>query len=435
MSNITCPKCGEVFQIDESGYQEIVRQVRNDELEREVSKRVELQKAQDKIEAQQAIERERGQADEKAKKLETKIAELQAQLESQQKIAESDLKAGVAEERDKLQREMAEKDAAIAKLSEQLKGLEGRAEAERELAVQEATQVLKEQHERALKEQLQEKEDQIKECELEIARVRDWRAKLSVKMLGESLEKHCEQEFEKLRATAFRNAQFYKDTDKAPGSMGDYIFRDLDAEGNEIVSIMFDMKTEQDVSQNKKKNTDHLDKLSKDRVKKGCEYAVLVSTLEEDNEFYNTGIADVSYLCGHPKTYVVRPQFFIPIITLLRNAAEGSLEYKRELAQLRAQDIDVTNFENKWIKFQESFNNSCRLAGERYADALTQIDNAIKNLEKLRESLKLSDGHLSQANKKAQEMTIRKLTYGNPTMKAKFDEARALNAAQEERPE
>jgi hypothetical protein len=253
-----------------------------------------------------------------------------------------------------------------------------------------------------------------------IAYYKDMKAKLSTKMVGETLEQHCETEFEKLRATAFQRADFGKDNDASSGSKGDYIYRETDEHGTEIISIMFEMKNEGDETATKKRNEDFLAELHKDRVQKHCEYAVLVSLLEADSELYNTGIVDVSH--KHPKMYVVRPQFFIPIITLLRNAALNSLQYKSELALVRAQNIDVTNFETQLNDFRDSFGRSYRLASERFQDAVASIDRSIAQLQKTKENLLKSEDHYRIANNKAEDLSVKKLTRGNPTMQAKFKE-------------
>ena len=267
---------------------------------------------------------------------------------------------------------------------------------------------------------LQSKEEIIKYKEEEIARVKDMKAKLSTKMIGETLEQHCATEFNKLRATAFQNAYFEKDNDARSGSKGDFIYKETDEAGNEIISIMFEMKNEGDETATKKKNEDFFKELDKDRNEKKCEYAVLVTMLEAESEYYNTGIVDVSH--KYQKMYVVRPQFFIPIITLLRNAAMNSLKYKAELALVRNQNIDITNFEEKINQFKEGFARNYDLASRKFQTAIDEIDKTIIHLQKTKEALLSSDNNLRLANQKAEDLTIKKLTHGNPTMKAKFDE-------------
>ena len=282
----------------------------------------------------------------------------------------------------------------------------------------------KENIENALKQQfsteLKNKDEIIKYKDDEIARVKDMKAKLSTKMIGETLEQHCETEFNKLRATAFQNAYFEKDNDARSGSKGDFIYKETDEAGNEIISIMFEMKNEGDETATKKKNEDFFKELDKDRNEKKCEYAVLVTMLEAESEYYNTGIVDVSH--KYPKMYVVRPQFFIPIITLLRNAAMNSLKYKAELALVRNQNIDITNFEEKINQFKEGFARNYDLASRKFQTAIDEIDKTIIHLQKTKEALLSSDNNLRLANQKAEDLTIKKLTHGNPTMKAKFDE-------------
>jgi len=268
--------------------------------------------------------------------------------------------------------------------------------------------------------ELQGKDAIIKYKDDEIARVKDMKLKLSTKMLGETLEQHCEIEFNKLRATAFQKAYFEKDNDSRSGSKGDFIYRENDESGNEIISIMFEMKNESDETTTKKKNEDFLKELDKDRTEKKCEYAVLVSLLEIDSEFYNSGIVDVSY--KYNKMYVVRPQFFIPIITLLRNAAMNSMQYKSELALVKSQNLDITNFEDKMKKFKDGFTKNYNLASLKFKEAIDGIDKTIKELEKTKLALLSSENNLRLANDKTEELTIKKLTHGNPTMKAKFDE-------------
>jgi hypothetical protein len=329
-----------------------------------------------------------------------------------------------------LQASAAAKDGEIADLKAKLQA----AELERRLAITEAvsrvekerdqfknglerTQLEKELAEKSLKEKF---ETQIKDREDMIERLRDMKAKLSTKMVGETLEQHCEIEFNRIRATAFPHAYFEKDNDASGGSKGDYIFRDQDAQGTEIVSIMFEMKNESDTTATKKKNEDFLKELDRDRTDKGCEYAVLVSLLEPDNDLYNGGIVDMFH--RYPKMYVVRPQFFIPIITLLRNAAMKSMEYKTELAVVKAQNIDITRFETQLEDFKSAFGRNWRLASEGFEEAVKRIDEAIKDLEKTKEALYKSANNLRLANDKAEDLTIKKLTRGNPTMAAKFDE-------------
>ena len=374
MQEIKCPNCGEVFQVDETVYDKIVKQVRDREFDRELERREELL----------------------ASKNELEIEKLNARLSA----ASTEKKLAVNQANSEKERELAEKDILISKL----KG---------EIASKDNENKLKTQ---ALKEQYEEK---IKLKDAQIEYYRDFKAKQSTKMVGESLEQHCDYEFNKIRASAFPNAYFEKDNDARSGSKGDFIFRDMDENGTEFISIMFEMKNETDTTSTKKKNEDFFKELDKDRREKNCEYAVLVSLLEIDNELYNTGIVDVSY--KYPKMYVVRPQFFIPIITLLRNAAMNSLEYRQELETIRHQNIDISNFEEKMNLFKEGFSRNYRLASDKFQTAIDEIDKSISHLQKIKDALISSENNLRLANDKAEDLTIKKLTRGNPTMKALFD--------------
>ena len=366
--------------------------------------------------------------------LQEKTEFLKKEFEMQQKIKEQ-------EWRENEQKKLQEKEKEIQDLKNFAKNLENTAELQKEKAVIEAVNSIKEERdalkndvkikdleksnlEISLKEkfaqELLHKDQIIKDRDDEIARVKDMKLKLSTKMLGETLEQHCEIEFNKLRATGFQKAYFEKDNDAKNGSKGDYIYREHDDNDNEIVSIMFEMKNQNDETATKKKNEDFFKELDKDRNEKNCEYAILVSLLEEDNEYYNSGIVDVSH--KYPKMYVIRPQFFIPMITLLRNAAMNSLQYKSELAMIRAQNIDVTNFENQLNDFRDAFGRNYRIASEKFRTAIDSIDKAIEQLQKTKENLLRSEDNLRLANNKAEDLTIKKLTRGNPTMAEKFKE-------------
>ncbi len=299
-----------------------------------------------------------------------------------------------------------------------------RAQVERE---REALSRAEAEHKVELAEKLKMKDELIADREREIERIQDMKARLSTKMLGETLEQHCEIEFSRLRPTAFPRAYFEKDNEVVEGTKGDFVFRDFDEEGNEIVSIMFEMKNEADDSTHRKTNESHFKKLDGDRTKKGCEYAVLVSLLEPDNELYNAGITDVSY--RYDKMYVIRPQFFIPLITLLRNAALSSLQYRRELALVRQQNIDVTNFEDQLADFKDKFGRNYRIASDKFRKAIEEIDKSIDHLQKIKDNLIGSENQLRLANDKAEDLTVKKLTRKNPTMKALLDEARDAKAA------
>ena len=419
MNEIICPSCSTAFKIDEAGFAEIVAQVKNQQFEEELQTRLDLAE-KDKVNAIRLAEANLKNAlqDDLAKK-DNEIISLKAQ--SAQNLAEK----------------LAQKETEIAEMKANIQ----KAELDKKLAVSEATRKIekerddlvndlkmkeseKQLEEKSIKEtytnKLLAKDEAIKMKEDEIERLKDFKQKLSTKMIGETLEIHCETEFNKLRATAFQNAYFEKDNTSSGGTKGDYIYKENDLAGNEIISIMFEMKNENDQTATKKKNEDFFAKLDKDRNEKKCEYAVLVSLLESDNEFYNTGIVDVSH--KFPKMYVIRPQFFIPIITLLRNAAMNSMQYKAELNLMRNQNVDITNFEEKINSFKEGFARNYDLASKKFATAIVEIDKTISHLQKTKEALLSSENNLRLANNKAGDLTIKKLTHGNPTMKTKFDE-------------
>ena len=397
MKDIICPHCNKAFKIDEAGYADILKQVRDHQFTEELRKRLELAN-QDKENAlklaeaniKNAYQNQLAQKENELTALNAKINN--ANLEKQLAVKEATQK--IEKERDELSSDIKSK----------------------ELEKQNLEYTLTQRYSSAIK----AKDEIIKFKDEELARTKEMKMKLSTKMLGETLEQHCEIEFNKLRATGFQNAYFEKDNDSSSGSKGDFIFREHDAADNEIISIMFEMKNESDQTATKKKNEDFFKELDKDRNEKKCEYAVLVSLLESDNEFYNTGIADVSY--KYNKMYVVRPQFFIPIITLLRNAALNSIQYKAELALVKSQNIDITNFEDKMNKFKDGFAKNYEMASRRFREAIDGIDKTIKELQKTKEALLSSENNLRLANEKTEDLTIKKLTYGNPTMKAKFDE-------------
>lgn len=426
MQEIKCPKCGEVFQVDESGYSAIVQQVRDKEFSKELKSReaqFELEKDNAVQLAKLAIEKD---LSEKLIQKDSEIAKLKADITTEQISKKSEISETIAQKDkeivelknklasfdkdkeleltklvNKMNTELSEKDTCIAKLNN-----------EKELTQKESQ--LKEQ---SLKDQYEEK---LRFKDEEIARYKDFKAKLSTKMVGESLEQHCEIEFNKLRATGFQRAYFEKDNDAKTGSKGDYIYRESDPEGGEFISIMFEMKNEMDSTSTKKKNEDFLKELDKDRREKKCEYAVLVSLLEPENELYNSGIVDMAH--RYPKMYVIRPQFFIPIITLLRNASLNSLEYRKELAVIKAQNIDVSNFEAQMNDFKEKFAKNYELASRKFKTAIEEIDKTIDHLQKTKEALLSSENNLRLANNKAEDLTIKRLTRNNPTMEAKFAE-------------
>ncbi len=396
MHEVICPNCGKAFKIDEAGYADIVKQVHDSEFEKALHERLALAEKAKKTEIALVETRLASELGMEAAKKDAEIAKLKAELSSKEiatRLAVNEAVSVVEKERDALARDL-ELKATQQKLLES---------------------GLKERHATDLK----AKDDQI-------AYYKDLKMKLSTKMVGETLEQHCEIEFNRLRATGFPRAYFEKDTDVRSGSKGDYIFRDADESGTEFISVMFEMKNESDATATKKKNEDFLKELDKDRNEKDCEYAVLVSLLEPENELYNSGIVDVSH--RFPKMYVIRPQFFIPMITLLRNAAQGALTYKAELARVREQNIDITNFESELDAFKHGFARNYELASKKFKTAIDEIDKTIDHLQKTKEALLGSENNLRLANNKADDLTIKKLTRGNPTMAAKFTELNVEDA-------
>jgi hypothetical protein len=390
MHEIICPHCNKAFKIDEAGYADILKQVRDDEFEQQLHKRLELAEQEKRNAVELATIKVTSDLEKDAATKDAEIEGLKAELnsiETTQELVITKAVNAVEKECDKLKRDLE------------------RAELEKQLV------------EESLKDKYK---TQIKDRDDAIERLRDMKARLSTKMVGETLEQHCETEFNRIRATAFPNAYFEKDNDARSGSKGDYIFRDSDEAGTEIVSIMFEMKNESDETASKKKNEDFLKELDKDRNEKSCEYAVLVSLLEPDSELYNSGIVDVSH--RYRKMYVVRPQFFIPIVTLLRNAAQNSLKYKTELALVKAQNTDITEFENDLDVFKKGFARNYELASKKFKKAIEEIDKTIDHLQKTKDALLGSENNLRLANNKADDLTVKKLTKGNPTMAAKFAE-------------
>lgn len=397
MNEIICPNCKTPFTIDESSYADIAKQIKDHLFEEEIQKRLSIAEREKESAVKLAEANIKNALQETIQKKENEIAHIKAQLDNaeiQKKLSVTEAVQKIEKERDALANEVKTK----------------------ELEKQNLESTLNQQFTTAL----QNKDAIIKYKDEEITRVKDMKAKLSTKMIGETLELHCENEFNKLRPTAFSKAYFEKDNDARSGSKGDYIYKEFDEQGNEIISIMFEMKNEADTTASKKRNDDFIKELDKDRTEKKCEYAVLVSMLESESELYNTGIVDVSY--KYPKMYVVRPQFFIPIITLLRNAAMNSMQYKSELALVRSQNIDITHFEDKMNKFKEGFARNYDLASRKFNEAIDGIDKTIKELEKTKAALMSSENNLRLANEKTEDLTIKKLTHNNPTMKAKFDE-------------
>lgn len=425
MNEIICPHCKKAFKVDEAGYADILKQVRDHQFEEELKSRLDLA--------------------EKEKESAVKLAEANLKNSLQDDLSKKDKEINDLKAKNQLQLTelLAKKEAEIADMKAKIDN----AEIQKQLAISEALKATEKERdslaselksketekqllEKSLSEkftaELKTKDDIIKLKDDEIAFRKEMKQKLSTKMVGETLEQHCEIEFNKIRATAFQNAYFEKDNDSRSGSKGDYIYKETDEAGNEIISIMFEMKNEGDETTTKKKNEDFFKELDKDRTEKKCEYAVLVSLLEIDNELYNQGIVDVSH--KYDKMYVVRPQFFIPIVTLLRNAAMNSMEYKAELSLIRSQNVDITNFEEKIDAFRKGFAYNYDLASRKFKTAIDEIDKTISHLQKTKDALLSSENNLRLANNKADDLTIKKLTHGNPTMKAKFDE---LNKSEE----
>lgn len=461
MKDIICPHCTKAFKVDQAGYANILKQVRDSTFEQQLQQRLELAEKEKRNALELAQEKAAHTAQKVAAAQQAEIQHLKVQLTQGEEAriqAVTHARSAVEKERDLLAAQLQQAkqvNQAAAQLAElkrtnQLQQAEAKKEAEiqtlkaklesnqvhQQLAINQAVGSVEKQRDALqnslqqtqLEKQLAEKsltdkyQAQLQDRDAAIERLRDMKAKLSTKMVGETLEQHCETEFNRLRATAFTSAYFEKDNDASAGSKGDYIFRDADDQANEIVSIMFEMKNESDTTASKKKNEDFLKELDKDRQQKGCEYAVLVSLLEPESELYNSGIVDVAH--RFPKMYIIRPQFFIPMITLLRNAAMNSMQYKAELAQVKAQSIDVTDFEDKLESFKTGFARNYELAGKKFQAAIDEIDKSISHLQKTKDALLGTDRNLRLANDKAQDVTIKKLTRANPTMKAKFD---ALN--------
>lgn len=429
MHEIKCPHCHTAFTINEASYADILNQVRTQEFQAEIHERLVQHQAQAKSELALQQAQAQTQFEQTLAQKNAEIAQLNSQLASHEK----DRQLAVAEVSGSLKADLATREREIEQLRAQNAALVERMNLERDLAISQALaakerEVLDLETQLKLSESKNESEQRalqdkfqmvLKIKDEEIAAYRDFKAKQSTKMVGESLELHCENEFNRVRAMAFPQAQFGKDNDASSGSKGDYIFRETDGQGSEIVSIMFEMKNENDGTATKKKNVDFLKELDKDRREKDCEYAVLVSLLEGNNDLYNDGIVDVSHL--FPKMYVVRPQFFLPMISLLRNSGLNALKYKQEVATMRAQNIDITNFESELDDFREKFGRNYRLASEKFQSAIKHIDETIKHLEKTKADLLGAENNLRLANDKAEDLTVKKLTRKNPTMKAKFD--------------
>ena len=402
MAELKCPKCGTTFKVDDTSYADILNQVRNHEFEAELEKRLEQSLRSEKQSHQAEIAELKAKFEQASTELKAKLA----QSKTEQELAVARATAPIERERDSL------KNSLVAAQNEAKLNLET---ANSRAKLSEAALITK--YESALK--LKEEENE---------RLKDLKSKLSTKMVGETLEQHCQTEFNRIRTAAFPHAYFEKDNDARTGSKGDYIFRELDEADNEIVSIMFEMKNENETTATKHKNEDFFKELDKDRREKNCEYAILVSLLESDSELYNTGIVDVSY--RYEKMYVIRPQFFIPIITLLRNAALSSLQYKQELAVVRSQNIDITHFEENMEKFKAGFARNYDLASRKFKTAIDEIDKTINSLQKTKDALLSSENNLRLANNKAEELTIKRLTRGNPTMAQKFADLHASESTE-----
>jgi len=419
MNEIICPHCKKAFKVDEAGYADILKQVRDHQFEEELHNRLDLAE-KEKVNAVKLAEANlKNSLQDDLSKKDKEINDLKAKNELQLAELLAKKESEIADMKSKIENAEIQKQLAI---SEALKATEKeRDNLASELKSKETEkQLLEKSLSEKFTAELKTKDDIIKLKDDEIAFRKDMKQKLSTKMVGETLEQHCEIEFNKLRATAFQKAFFEKDNDSRSGSKGDYIYKESDESGNEIISIMFEMKNEGDETATKKKNEDFFKELDKDRTEKKCEYAVLVSLLEIDNELYNQGIVDVSY--KYDKMYVVRPQFFIPIITLLRNAAMNSMEYKAELSLIRSQNVDITNFEEKIDAFRTGFAYNYDLASRKFKTAIDEIDKTISHLQKTKDALLSSENNLRLANNKADDLTIKKLTHGNPTMKSKFDQ-------------
>ena len=418
MQEIKCPKCGEVFQIDEAGYAEIVKQVRTREFNDELQRQKSAMDSEKKMAVELAVTQAKSEKDDEIAKLKNQLAAQGTDLKialSQKEQEITQLKSTIESNKSKselaVKTALQEKDSLISDLQNKLK-------------LEQSEAQLRENN---LKQQY---DTQLKAKDETIAFYKDFKAKESTKQIGEDLEQYCLAEFNKNRAIGFQNAYFDKDNEvsKASGSKGDFIFRDYSGEGDdkiEFISIMFEMKNQADETATKHKNEDFLKELDKDRNEKNCEYAVLVSMLEEDNDYYNTGIVDLSY--KYPKMYVIRPQFFIQLISILRNAALNSLEYKREIAQIKNQNIDITNFESDLNLFKDKFLNNVDLAMRQHSSAIEEIDKAIKTLQKIKDLFEKSDNNLRLANNKLEDLTIKKLTRNNPTMKQKFEDLTSGN--------
>ena len=435
MAEIKCPKCGEVIKLDKSSYDALLSDIEKEEIAKRVENQQKLIEEKYKAQYEKAVSEEKSKKDNDISLLKQQIELLKKDLANSSQQSDLAVKSALADEKEKL----AEKDKKILELEGKLKAASLEtdvkinnalsqekvklSEKEKEIVKLQGAITLSKQEKELAEKQLKEQyESKLKDKEEQIAYYRDLKAKMSTKLVGETLEQHCQIQFNQIRMAAYPKAYFEKDNDASSGSKGDFIFKDFDEDGNEIVSIMFEMKNENDTTATKHKNEDFFKELDKDRNEKKCEYAVLVSLLEADSELYNSGIVDVSY--QYPKMYVVRPQCFLAIISLLRNANSNASEYKKELAIIKEQNLDVANFENKLLDFQEKFGKNYNAANEKFTKAIEEIDKTIDHLLKVKEGLVGADRNLRYANDKLQDLSVKKLTHANPTMKAKFDEVK-----------
>ena len=424
MAELKCPKCGTTFKVDDTSYADILNQVRNHEFEAELEKRLEQSLRSEKQSHQAEIAELKAKFEQASTELKAKLAQNKTEFEAKLAQNKTEFEAKLAQSKTEQELAVARATAPIERERDSLKNSLVAAQNEAKLNLETANSRAK-LSEAAL---ITKYESALKLKEEENERLKDLKSKLSTKMVGETLEQHCQTEFNRIRTAAFPHAYFEKDNDARTGSKGDYIFRELDEAGNEIVSIMFEMKNENETTATKHKNEDFFKELDKDRREKNCEYAILVSLLESDSELYNTGIVDVSY--RYEKMYVIRPQFFIPIITLLRNAALSSLQYKQELAVVRSQNIDITHFEENMEKFKVGFARNYDLASRKFKTAIDEIDKTINSLQKTKDALLSSENNLRLANNKAEELTIKRLTRGNPTMAQKFADLHASESTE-----
>ena len=419
MSKLTCPNCNEAFEVDEQGYSKLVSQVRDQQFEKELKRQEQAMESEKATAVQRAVNKVKENLSQEIHSKQLALTKLESGQQNKILEVSSGFEKKIQELESKLNAAETQKELDLAKALKVVEDEKNRLRAELEKA-ELAKELEKQSIEDSYKTKLIAKDDLLRMKDEEVQRYKDFKQSQSTKMIGESLEQHCENEFNKLRATAFPSAYFEKDNDASSGSKGDFIFREFDQNEIEIVSIMFEMKNEADTTATKKKNEDFFKELDKDRNQKGCEYAVLVSMLESDNDYYNQGIVDVSH--RYPKMYVIRPQFFIALISLLRNSALNALKYKQELEKERSQNIDITNFESEMEAFKQAFGKNYELANRKFNDAISQIDKTINSLQKVKENLMSSDRQLRLANDKADGLTIKKLTKNSPSLRDKFKE-------------